>query len=86
MTSYRNFLLLLLLARYFAAEIIGNLLELEPHKWRKPKRIGLQDRPHHHNYHSAGGSSSSLAALNGTRVDKFLNQLGYSQFDWIGLL
>ncbi|KNZ57146.1 hypothetical protein VP01_222g5 [Puccinia sorghi] len=72
--------------RYFAAEIIGNLLELEPHKWRKPKRIGLQYRPHHHNYNSAGGSSSSLAALNGTRVDKFLNQLGYSQFDWIGLL
>nr|XP_019014591.1 cell cycle control protein cwf19 [Kwoniella pini CBS 10737]OCF53372.1 cell cycle control protein cwf19 [Kwoniella pini CBS 10737] len=25
--------------RYFAAEIIGNLLDLEPRKWRKPKKI-----------------------------------------------
>ena len=25
--------------RYFAAEIIGNVLDLEPRKWRKPKRM-----------------------------------------------
>lgn len=25
--------------RYFAAEIIGNILGLEPRKWRKPRRI-----------------------------------------------
>lgn len=25
--------------RYFAGEIIGNLLDLEPRKWRKPKRL-----------------------------------------------
>lgn len=25
--------------RYFAAEIIGNLLDLEPIKWRKPKKL-----------------------------------------------
>ncbi|KAG0145793.1 hypothetical protein CROQUDRAFT_93383 [Cronartium quercuum f. sp. fusiforme G11] len=25
--------------RYFAAEIIGNILDLEPRKWRKPKRL-----------------------------------------------
>ncbi|PLW18805.1 hypothetical protein PCANC_06650 [Puccinia coronata f. sp. avenae] len=72
--------------RYFAAEIIGNLLELEPHKWRRPKRIG----PHaHHKPKSHGGSgsgSNSLTALNRARVDKFLKQLGYSEFDWIGLL
>ncbi|KAH9451157.1 hypothetical protein Pst134EB_018650 [Puccinia striiformis f. sp. tritici] len=69
--------------RYFAAEIIGNLLELEPHKWRKPKRIG----PHknHQNSGSSSSSSNSLANLNRTRVDNFLNQLGYSKFDWIGL-
>lgn len=28
-----------LMARYFAAEIIGNLLDLEPIKWRKPKKL-----------------------------------------------
>lgn len=25
--------------RYFAAEIIGNIMELEPRKWRKPRRM-----------------------------------------------
>jgi hypothetical protein len=25
--------------RYFAGEIIGNLLDLEPRKWRKPKKL-----------------------------------------------
>ncbi|KAA1069101.1 hypothetical protein PGT21_011403 [Puccinia graminis f. sp. tritici] len=79
--------------RYFAAEIIGNLLELEPHKWRRPKRIG--NHHHHKNHHersknnngsSSGSSNNTLSGLNRTRVDKFLNQLGYSKFDWIGLL
>jgi len=26
-------------ARYFAGEIIGNLLELEPRQWRRPRRL-----------------------------------------------
>ena len=26
-------------ARYFAGEIIGNLLELEPRRWRRPRRL-----------------------------------------------
>ena len=25
--------------RYFAGEIIGNVLDLEPRKWRRPKRF-----------------------------------------------
>lgn len=25
--------------RYFAAEIVGGMLELEPRKWRKPRRV-----------------------------------------------
>jgi hypothetical protein len=25
--------------RWFAAEIIGNLLDLEPRRWRKPRRM-----------------------------------------------
>ena len=25
---------------YFAGEIIGNLLDIEPRKWRRPKRLG----------------------------------------------
>jgi hypothetical protein len=29
----------MLIDRYFAAEIIGNLLDLEPVKWRKPKKM-----------------------------------------------
>lgn len=29
----------MLMDRYFAAEIIGNLLDLEPVKWRKPKKM-----------------------------------------------
>ncbi|PFH53394.1 hypothetical protein AMATHDRAFT_84030 [Amanita thiersii Skay4041] len=28
--------------RYFAGEIIGNLLDLEPRKWRRPRRIDLR--------------------------------------------
>lgn len=60
--------------RYFAAEIIGNLLELEPHKWRKPKRIG---RHHAH---------PTSTRLNQERVKRFLNDLGYSKYDWTGLL
>ncbi|KAJ7712436.1 CwfJ C-terminus 1-domain-containing protein-like protein [Mycena metata] len=28
--------------RYFAGEIIGNVLELEPRKWRRPKRIDFR--------------------------------------------
>ena len=31
----------MLMERYFAAEIIGNLLDLEPVKWRKPKKMDL---------------------------------------------
>ncbi|KIK58206.1 hypothetical protein GYMLUDRAFT_171477 [Collybiopsis luxurians FD-317 M1] len=32
--------------RYFAAEIIGNVLELEPRKWRRPRRVlgGARDK------------------------------------------
>ena len=33
--------------RYFAGEIIGSVLELEPRRWRRPKRISpasQQDR------------------------------------------
>jgi hypothetical protein len=29
--------------RYFAGEIIGNVLELEPRKWRRPKRIDFRN-------------------------------------------
>ena len=25
--------------RYFAAEIIGNVLEIEPRRWRRPRKI-----------------------------------------------
>lgn len=25
--------------RYFAAEILGNILELDPHRWRRPRRM-----------------------------------------------
>lgn len=28
--------------RWFAAEIIGNLLDVEPRKWRRPRRIDLR--------------------------------------------
>jgi len=28
-----------LCGRYFAVEIIGNILGLEPRKWRKPRRM-----------------------------------------------
>ncbi|KAJ3491121.1 hypothetical protein NLI96_g954 [Meripilus lineatus] len=28
--------------RYFAGEIIGNMLDLEPRRWRRPRRIGSQ--------------------------------------------
>ncbi|MBW0507806.1 hypothetical protein O181_047521 [Austropuccinia psidii MF-1] len=52
--------------RYFAAEIIGNLLQLEPRKWRKPKRIDFK--------------------LKDKRVNFFLNTIGYSKFDWTGLI
>lgn len=30
---------------YFAQEIIGNLLSLEPRKWRKPRRLDRRDNP-----------------------------------------
>ncbi|GJN94250.1 hypothetical protein Rhopal_007324-T1 [Rhodotorula paludigena] len=30
--------------RYFAQEIIGNLLSLEPRKWRKPRRLDRRDQ------------------------------------------
>lgn len=52
--------------RYFAAEIIGNLLDLEPRKWRKPKRL-----VHH---------------LHQKQVQRFKDELGYSKYDWTGLL
>jgi hypothetical protein len=29
----------LICARYFAGEIIGNLLDLEPRRWRRPRRV-----------------------------------------------
>ena len=29
----------LICARYFAGEIIGNLLDLEPRRWRRPRRL-----------------------------------------------
>lgn len=29
--------------RYFAHEIIGNLLSLEPRKWRKPRRLDRRE-------------------------------------------
>lgn len=28
--------------RYFAGEIIGNVLELEPRKWRNPRKIDFR--------------------------------------------
>lgn len=28
--------------RYFAQEIIGNLMDLEPRQWRKPRRIDFR--------------------------------------------
>ncbi|KAH8925726.1 hypothetical protein BT69DRAFT_1216194 [Atractiella rhizophila] len=31
--------------RYFATEIIGNMLELEPRRWRKPRRIDRSRNP-----------------------------------------
>ncbi|KAH9818598.1 CwfJ C-terminus 1-domain-containing protein-like protein [Melampsora americana] len=52
--------------RYFAAEIIGNLLDLEPRKWRKPKRLANH--------------------VHQKEVQKFQDQLGYSKYDWTGLL
>ncbi len=30
------------LSSYFAPEIIGNLLDVEPRKWRRPKRIDFR--------------------------------------------
>lgn len=27
--------------RYFAGEIIGNVLELEPRRWRKPRKLDI---------------------------------------------
>ena len=30
---------MLMLYRYFAGEIIGNVLELEPRRWRRPRRV-----------------------------------------------
>lgn len=30
------------LCRYFAAEIIGNVLELDQHKWRRPRRMDFR--------------------------------------------
>ena len=38
---------LILSFRYFASEIIGNVLDLEPRRWRHPKRVDFrqnQDR------------------------------------------
>lgn len=35
---------LMLHRRYFAAEIIGNIAEVEPRRWRRPRRIDS-----HHN-------------------------------------
>ena len=29
-------------SRYFAAEIIGNVLEVEPRRWRRPRRIDFR--------------------------------------------
>jgi len=28
--------------KYFAAEILGNLLDVEPRKWRRPKKMDLK--------------------------------------------
>ena len=28
---------------YFAAEIIGNVLEIEPRRWRRPRRIDFRN-------------------------------------------
>jgi hypothetical protein len=30
-------------ASYFAAEIIGNVLEVEPRKWRRPRKIDFRN-------------------------------------------
>ena len=34
------------MARFFAAETLGNMLELEPRQWRKPRRLdrGMDDQ------------------------------------------
>lgn len=29
-------------SRYFAAEIIGNVLEVEPRKWRRPRKLDFR--------------------------------------------
>jgi hypothetical protein len=34
-----NTFIILTLSRYFAGEIIGNILELEPRRWRRPRRL-----------------------------------------------
>lgn len=34
--------LLFLSCRYFAAEIIGNVLDVEPRRWRRPRRVDLR--------------------------------------------
>ena len=28
--------------RYFAAEIIGNMMDIEPRRWRRPKKVDSQ--------------------------------------------
>lgn len=31
-----------MVSRYFAAEILGNMLDIEPRRWRRPKRVDLR--------------------------------------------
>ncbi|GAA5997468.1 uncharacterized protein JCM10292_000868 [Rhodotorula paludigena] len=66
--------------RYFAQEIIGNLLSLEPRKWRKPRRLDRRDqaqrvadfRKRYDRFDwtkmLAGGSGSADAAGSGRRL------------------
>jgi hypothetical protein len=37
--SFTTPLVMLMSYRYFAGEIIGNVLELEPRRWRRPRRV-----------------------------------------------
>lgn len=68
--------------RYFAAEIIGNVLELEPRLWRRPRRMDKRQNDERVKQFRTGTGTG-----NGTSSARKGNRAGgYDQWDWTKML
>ncbi len=64
--------------RYFAGEIIGNVLGLEPRRWRRPKKVDFRaNKERVREFRDGKGSKNK---------DGPGAEVGYAKFDWTGLI